>query len=42
MILTSAQYLTCVPGERCPVKRNEHEASFCASDQQCGIVQPQP
>jgi hypothetical protein len=42
VILTSAEDLTRVPGERCPVKCNQHQASFCARDQQCGIVEPQP
>ena len=42
MILARAEYLTRVPRERRPVKCHEHQAGFRASNQQRGVVEPQP
>ena len=37
-----AEHLPCMPRKRRPVKSHEHQTSFCAGDQQGGIVQAQP
>ena len=40
--VTRAKHLPCVPRQRCPVKRHEHQTGLSARDQQRGIVQAKP
>ena len=42
VILTRAEYLPRMPGQRRSIERDQHEFGLGARDKQCGIVQSEP